>query len=67
MRYLIDTHVALWVFKGEQISEAAKVILDDFLLVSHGNEKFVEVEAGEILHNVPENGVFADLHHWFRP
>jgi PIN domain nuclease of toxin-antitoxin system len=29
MRYLIDTHVALWVLKGEPISEAAKSILDD--------------------------------------
>ena len=29
MRYLIDTHVALWVLKGEPISDKAKEILDD--------------------------------------
>ena len=29
MRYLIDTHVALWVLKGEPVSDKAKKILDD--------------------------------------
>jgi PIN domain nuclease of toxin-antitoxin system len=29
MRYLIDTHVALWIFKGEPISDKAKAIIDD--------------------------------------
>ncbi|MDR0380840.1 MAG: type II toxin-antitoxin system VapC family toxin [Oscillospiraceae bacterium] len=29
MRYLIDTHVALWILKGEPISDKAKAIIDD--------------------------------------
>ena len=29
MGYLLDTHVALWVLKGEPVSEKAKEILDD--------------------------------------
>jgi len=29
MPYLLDTHVALWVLKGEPISSIAKEILDD--------------------------------------
>jgi PIN domain nuclease of toxin-antitoxin system len=29
MKYLIDTHVALWVLKGEPLSAASKEILDD--------------------------------------
>jgi PIN domain nuclease of toxin-antitoxin system len=28
-RYLIDTHVALWVLKGEPISDKARAIIDD--------------------------------------
>ena len=32
MRYLLDTHVALWVLKGEPISDRAKLILDDVSL-----------------------------------
>ena len=32
MKYLLDTHVALWVLKGESISDKAKIVLDDVAL-----------------------------------
>ncbi|MDR0446233.1 MAG: type II toxin-antitoxin system VapC family toxin [Oscillospiraceae bacterium] len=38
MRYLIDTHVALWVLKGEPISDEANAVINDL-----GVEIFVSI------------------------
>jgi len=53
MRYLIDTHVALWVLKGEPISEAAKSILDDvtaeiFVSIASAWEIAIKVSTGKL-------------------
>ena len=53
MRYLIDTHVALWVFKGEPISKAAKLILDDvtaevFVSIASAWEIAIKVSTGKL-------------------
>ncbi|MCL1817017.1 MAG: hypothetical protein FWG43_05385 [Clostridiales bacterium] len=29
MSYLLDTHIILWILKGESISVAVKLVLDD--------------------------------------
>ena len=53
MRYLIDTHVALWVLKGEPISEAAKSILNDvatevFVSMASAWEIAIKVSIGKL-------------------
>ena len=53
MRYLIDTHVALWVFMGEPISETAKDILDDvtaevYVSIASAWEVAIKVSAGKL-------------------
>ena len=53
MSYLIDTHVALWVLKGEPISEAAKSILDDvtaevFVSMASAWEIAIKVSTGKL-------------------
>ncbi|MDR0671196.1 MAG: type II toxin-antitoxin system VapC family toxin [Oscillospiraceae bacterium] len=53
MRYLIDTHVALWLLKGEQISETAKAALDDvtaevFVSIVSAWEIAVKIGAGKL-------------------
>ena len=53
MRYLIDTHVALWVFMGEPISDTAKKILDDvtaevYVSIASAWEIAIKVGAGKL-------------------
>ena len=53
MRYLIDTHVALWVLKGEPVSDKAKGILDDvtaeiFVSVVSAWEIAIKMSAGKL-------------------
>jgi PIN domain nuclease of toxin-antitoxin system len=53
MRYLIDTHVALWVLKGEPLPEAAKSILDDvtaevFVSIASAWEIAIKVSTGKL-------------------
>ncbi|MDR2043129.1 MAG: type II toxin-antitoxin system VapC family toxin [Clostridium sp.] len=53
MRYLIDTHVALWVLKGEQISDKAKAIIDDvtvevFVSIASAWEIAIKVGLGKL-------------------
>ena len=53
MRYLIDTHVALWVLKGEPISEAAKKVLDDvnaevFVSMASAWEIDIKISTGKL-------------------
>jgi hypothetical protein len=56
MRYLIDTHVALWVLKGEPISEAAKKVqkthYTDFRTRSGGNGNTNPSSSATFLRNV---------------
>jgi PIN domain nuclease of toxin-antitoxin system len=53
MRYLIDTHVALWVLKGETVSDKAKEILDDvtakvFVSIVSSWEIAIKISAGKL-------------------
>ena len=53
MRYLIDTHVALWVLKGEPISDKAKEILDDvttkvFVSIASAWEIAIKISTGKL-------------------
>ena len=53
MRYLIDTHVALWVLKGEPVSDKAKKILDDvtsgiFVSIASAWEIAVKISTGKL-------------------
>ena len=53
MRYLIDTHVALWVFKGEPISDKARKILDDaaaeiFVSIASAWEVAIKLSTGKL-------------------
>ena len=53
MRYLIDTHVALWVLKGESISKAAELILDDvtaevFISIVSAWEIAIKISIGKL-------------------
>ena len=53
MRYLIDTHVALWVFKGEPISDKARGILDDstakiFVSIASAWEIAIKLSTGRL-------------------
>jgi PIN domain nuclease of toxin-antitoxin system len=53
MRYLIDTHVALWILKGEPISEKAKTIIDDvttevFVSIASAWEIAIKVGLGKL-------------------
>ena len=53
MRYLIDTHVALWVLMGEPISDTAKKILDDvtaevYVSIASAWEIAIKVGAGKL-------------------
>ena len=53
MRYLIDTHVALWVLKGEPISDKAKEILDDvtaeiFVSIASAWEIAIKLRTGKL-------------------
>jgi len=56
MRYLIDTHVALWVLKGEHISDMAKEALDDvtaevFVSIASAWEIAIKVSTGKLKYN----------------
>ena len=53
MRYLIDTHVALLVLKGEPISEKARAILDDtaaevFVSIASAWEVAIKLSTGKL-------------------
>ena len=53
MRYLIDTHVALWVLNGETISYKAKEILDDvtaevFVSIASAWEIAIKINIGKL-------------------
>ena len=53
MRYLIDTHVALWVLKGEPVSVRAKEVLDDvtaevFVSIASAWEIAIKIGAGKL-------------------
>ena len=53
MRYLIYTHVALWVLKGEPISDKAKEILDDvtaevFVSIASAWEIAIKISTGKL-------------------
>ena len=53
MQYLIDTHVALWVLKGEPISDMAKKILDDvtaeiYVSIASAWEIAIKVSVGKL-------------------
>ena len=43
----------------------AEVILDHLSPVSQGQDKILMTEMGVILHDMPENGTFPDIHHRF--
>ncbi|MDR2750333.1 MAG: type II toxin-antitoxin system VapC family toxin [Clostridiales bacterium] len=63
MRYLIDTHVALWILKGEPISDKAKAIIDDvtaevFVSIASAWEIAIKVSLGKLKY---EGGVRAFL------
>ena len=53
MKYLIDTHVALWVLNGEPISNTAKKILDDitvniYVSMASAWEVAIKISAGKL-------------------
>lgn len=53
MRFLIDTHVALWVFKGEPLSDKAQAIIDDvtkdvFVSIASAWEIAIKVGLGKL-------------------
>jgi hypothetical protein len=44
-----------------------EVPLDHFAFVPSRNHEFVEIMGGVDMHNVPQDGPSADLHHWLGP
>ena len=53
MRYILDTQVALWIFKGEPISDKARKILDDaaaevFISIASAWEIAIKVSMGKL-------------------
>jgi len=53
MKYLLDTHVALWVLKGEPISKNAREILDDvtvevFVSIASAWEVAIKIGTGKL-------------------
>lgn len=42
-----------------------KEIFDVVAFIAKADNKIIEVLTGEILHDVPEDGATANLHHWF--
>jgi PIN domain nuclease of toxin-antitoxin system len=53
MRYLIDTHVALWILKGEPVSDKAKAIIDDvtaevFVSIASAWEIAIKIGLGKL-------------------
>ena len=53
MRYLIDTHVALWVLTGEPLSDKVKKILDDvtaeiYVSIVSAWEIAIKISAGKL-------------------
>jgi PIN domain nuclease of toxin-antitoxin system len=53
MKYLIDTHVALWILKDESISDKAKKILDDvtaeiFISIASAWEIAIKISSGKL-------------------
>jgi len=53
VKYLIDTHVALWVLNGEPISNTAKKILDDvtvniYVSIASAWEVAIKISAGKL-------------------
>ena len=53
MGYLIDTHVALWVLKGESVSDKAREVLDDvtveiFVSIASVWEIAIKISTGKL-------------------
>ena len=53
MEYLIDTHVALWVLKGEPVSKKAREVLDDvtvkvFVSIVSAWEIAIKISTGKL-------------------
>ena len=53
MGYLLDTHVALWVLKGESISDKAREVLDDvtteiFVSIASAWEIAIKISTGKL-------------------
>jgi hypothetical protein len=44
-----------------------EIFLDHVALVTTTNNEFVETMCGVHFHDVPQNGLSADLYHGFRP
>src|SRR6516164_10725631 len=44
-----------------------EVLLDDLSPVTKGEHKLLEAVVCVYHHNMPQNGLRADLHHWLRP
>jgi PIN domain nuclease of toxin-antitoxin system len=66
MRYLIDTHVALWVLKGEPISDKAKEVLDNvtaevFVSIASAWEIAIKINTGKLKYSGGVRAFLADI------
>lgn len=66
MRYLIDTHVALWVLNGEQIPDKAKKALDDvsaevFVSIASAWEVAIKVSTGKLKYTGGVKAFMSDI------
>ncbi|MDR3210356.1 MAG: type II toxin-antitoxin system VapC family toxin [Planctomycetota bacterium] len=66
MRYLIDTPVALWILKGEPISDKAKAIIDDvtaevFVSIASAWEIAIKLSLGKLKYDGGVRAFLADV------
>ncbi|MDR1558213.1 MAG: type II toxin-antitoxin system VapC family toxin [Clostridiales bacterium] len=66
MRYLIDTHVALWILKGEPISDKAMAIVEDvtaevFVSIASAWEIAIKIGLGKLKYDDGVSAFFDDV------